>query len=162
MNRKKAVRVILWLIVLAVLVGIFLFSAQNSDESDNTSSVFLRAVLKIFPFFNKMEPSAQDGLVESVMYAVRKLAHFSLYAFLGFWTHFLIKSYSLRFSVLLAGVFSGLYAVTDEIHQLFVPGRSGNPLDVCIDAAGAVTGAAFSLLLIIIWQKLKKHKFKTE
>ncbi len=161
MNRKKAVRIILWLIVIAVMAGIFWFSAQNADESDNTSSVFLKSILKCFSFYNNMEPSAQDSLVESVMYAVRKLAHFSIYAFLGFWVHFLIKSYALRLSVLLAGLFSGLYAVTDEIHQLFVPGRSGKPLDVCIDTAGALTGAAVSLLLIIIWQKLKKHRVKS-
>ena len=41
-------------------------------------------------------------------------------------------------------LFSLLYAISDEVHQVFVPGRSGTPLDVAFDALGA----ALALLLI--------------
>ena len=33
-----------------------------------------------------------------------------------------------------------IYAVSDEIHQAFVPGRSAQLSDVCIDACGAAIG----------------------
>jgi VanZ family protein len=39
------------------------------------------------------------------------------------------------------------YAVTDELHQAFVPGRLGSPLDVAVDAAGAAIGIALALRL---------------
>ena len=41
-----------------------------------------------------------------------------------------------------AVVAAGLYAVTDEVHQLFVEGRHGAPLDVAIDTVGALAGVA--------------------
>ena len=40
------------------------------------------------------------------------------------------------------------YAVTDEVHQLFVPGRSGRITDVLIDGAGAVVGGIVVRLLM--------------
>ncbi len=40
------------------------------------------------------------------------------------------------------------YAATDEIHQLFVPGRSGQLSDVLLDSAGVMAGIIIVLLLI--------------
>ena len=37
---------------------------------------------------------------------------------------------------------SSLYGVTDEYHQLFVPGRSFDVLDMLADALGSVVGAS--------------------
>lgn len=44
-----------------------------------------------------------------------------------------------------------LYAVSDEIHQAFVPGRAGSPLDVAIDAVGVACGIA-------IWQLIRSRR----
>ena len=49
---------------------------------------------------------------------------------------------------------SFLYACTDEFHQLFTGGRSGEFKDVCIDTGGAAAGAAMTLLLIFVCSKL--------
>ena len=43
------------------------------------------------------------------------------------------------------------YAVSDEIHQTFVPGRAGKPLDVAIDTLGVVCGIA-------LWQLLRSRR----
>ncbi len=40
-----------------------------------------------------------------------------------------------------------LYAVTDEIHQLFVPRRAGRVLDVCIDSLGSLIGVVGFMLI---------------
>ena len=46
---------------------------------------------------------------------------------------------------------AALYAASDEIHQLFVPGRSGQLSDVILDSAGALAGvAAFTVLCWLI------------
>ena len=53
-------------------------------------------------------------------------------------------------------VFCFLYACSDEIHQLFVPGRSGMFTDVLIDTGGAVTGMLVSMLLMFIIGKIAR------
>ena len=68
--------------------------------------------------------------------ALRKLAHAAEYAVLG---ALLVRA--LRRPLPAWGL-AVLYAVTDELHQTFVPGRRGAPLDVAIDAAGAAIGVA--------------------
>ena len=47
----------------------------------------------------------------------------------------------------LAFVLGALYAVTDELHQVFVPGRMGSPLDVAIDVVGVAGG-------VLLWQRV--------
>ena len=58
------------------------------------------------------------------------------------------QSASARRTLALALLLTTLYAISDEYHQTFVPGRSGTPADVLIDAAGAVLG----LWLVHRWQ----------
>jgi VanZ family protein len=65
---------------------------------------------------------------------LRKLAHLTEYAILG---ALLLRAVGARVPALVAGV---AYAVSDEIHQTFVPGRQGSVLDVLIDSAGVVIG----------------------
>ena len=67
---------------------------------------------------------------------LRKLAHTAEYALLG--ALILRAARSAPAAVLLASA----YAVTDEVHQAFVTGRHGSPLDWLIDTAGAVLGVA--------------------
>ncbi len=72
---------------------------------------------------------------------LRKLAHAAEYAVLGF---LLLRALGRASASFWLG--AG-YAVTDEIHQAFVPGRHGSPLDVAIDAAGVAIGIALGLRL---------------
>ena len=51
----------------------------------------------------------------------------------------------------LAFALGTLYAVTDELHQMFVPGRMGRPLDVAIDALGVACG-------ILVWQSTRHRR----
>lgn len=47
-----------------------------------------------------------------------------------------------RRAVYAAVVISSLYGLSDEIHQLFVPGRTFDVLDLAADAIGSVVGAS--------------------
>jgi VanZ family protein len=67
---------------------------------------------------------------------LRKGAHTTEYAILGV---LLLRALGGAAAAFAAGV---AYAITDEIHQLFVPGRHGSPLDVLIDAVGVGIGIA--------------------
>ena len=66
--------------------------------------------------------------------ALRKLAHAAEYAVLG---ALLLRAVGRELPAAALGI---AYAVTDEIHQAFVAGRQGRPLDVLIDAAGVLLG----------------------
>jgi VanZ family protein len=67
---------------------------------------------------------------------LRKLAHVAEYALLGA----LLLRAAERPAVALA--LGSLYAATDEIHQAFVGGRHGSPLDWALDTAGVAIGIA--------------------
>lgn len=76
----------------------------------------------------------------------RKLAHFVEYALLlTLWWRALLTKVPHRRALALGFAIAVLYAVTDELHQTLVSGRTGRPLDVGIDAAGALT----AILLIV-------------
>lgn len=73
---------------------------------------------------------------------VRKAAHISEYALLvALWWRALATKVSDRRALAFALGITLLNAISDELHQTFVSGRSGRPLDVGIDMAGAL-GAA--------------------
>jgi VanZ family protein len=66
--------------------------------------------------------------------ALRKIAHAAEYAVLG---ALLLRAIGREAPATALGI---AYAVTDEVHQAFVPGRQGAPLDVLIDAVGVIVG----------------------
>ena len=59
--------------------------------------------------------------------------------------------------ILLAFLICGLYAISDEIHQLYVQGRSGQVSDVLIDSSGALVGI-LSIVAIRSWLIKKRNK----
>ena len=143
-NRK------LWLIltlaaVLAVAGTIFYFSSQMGEDSGAMSDVIVLPVLRaLHPGFDDMTPEEQAQLRAPVSLAIRKLAHFTEFALLGF---FLMAHLRLRRAegpirpVALAAIAAAaLYACSDEIHQVFVADRGPALLDVGIDVAGALCG----------------------
>jgi len=76
---------------------------------------------------------------------LRKLAHAAEYAVLG---ALLLRATGRRG---LAFALGGLYAISDELHQMFVPGRMGRPLDVAIDALGVACG-------VLVWQSTRHRR----
>jgi VanZ like family len=73
------------------------------------------------------------GLWDTVL---RKLAHTAEFAILG------ALVYRAAGSAPAAILLSSAYAATDELHQTFVTGRHGSPLDWLIDTGGVVLGVA--------------------
>ena len=74
---------------------------------------------------------------------LRKLAHGAEFAVLG---ALLLRALRDELPALVAGIG---YAITDEVHQHFVEGRIGSPLDVVIDSAGVALGIA-------LWRRLAR------
>jgi VanZ family protein len=76
---------------------------------------------------------------------LRKLAHATEYAVLG---ALLVRATGRTGLAIALGT---LYAVSDEIHQTFVPGRMGSPVDVAIDAIGVACG-------VVLWQTIRARR----
>jgi VanZ family protein len=73
---------------------------------------------------------------------LRKLAHAAEFAILG---ALLLRALGRPLAAFVLGT---AYAVSDEIHQAFVAGRVGSPVDVAIDAVGVAVGIALGLRLL--------------
>ena len=156
--------------VLAVMGMIFCFSAQTGAESGAMSGRITTWIVGVFvPDFDNLPGEEQQNLCGAVGLMIRKTAHFSEYALLGFFLMLHIRQIQKRTKVCLPWLWSWavgtLYAVSDEIHQGFVGGRYPAATDVMIDSSGVITGTML-LLLICFWRQgrnnhridLKKQK----
>ncbi|MDI3535494.1 MAG: hypothetical protein PWQ82_1859 [Thermosediminibacterales bacterium] len=89
-----------------------------------------------------IESTTAADLVSKFNHIVRKFAHFGVYFVLGILMMNTLRISGMRgrkafiFSI----VFCILYAVSDEVHQLFLPGRGTQVADVMIDSVGAFVG----------------------
>lgn len=92
-------------------------------------------------FFLSAQPDLSSGL--GVIDLVgRKIVHAGEYALLcGLWWRALRTVARPRAALTGAFALAVAYAATDELHQTFVPGRTGSPVDVVIDTLGAALAA---------------------
>ena len=137
-------RYIYTLLVIIWMVIIFMFSNQKAVASTNRSQSFVRmTIVNVYKLFNQNATEEElDEIVEKYDVPVRKMAHFTEYLILGIFVALMFKSYNMKNSYIMI-IFCFLYACSDEIHQLFVIGRSGNLIDVCIDTLGSSVGILF-------------------
>lgn len=154
-------RTVLAILVIGWCAIIFNLSAQNSDESTETSGGVIEAVCEfVVPEFDDFTGHERTQFIDKLQFAVRKCAHFTAYAVLGVLIWCALYGLRKGYRYALAVGFSFLYACSDEIHQYFVPGRSCEFRDVLIDTSGAATGALAALsitaLALHFRQKSKK------
>ena len=97
-----------------------------------------------------------NGIDEYVVY-VRKTAHVTLYFLLGLSFISFLKEFNLidKRLIIYTILFVFIYACSDEIHQLFIPGRSGEILDVLLDTCG---GALASFIYISFNVRRRLHE----
>ena len=162
MKNRTLQRAIGILLTVSVMLVIFLMSAQNASVSSNTSGSLIAFFAKIItPNFNSLSVEQQAQIISSYQFVVRKMAHFTIYLCLGLATSVFtltlekIKRFW-RYS--LSAFISLIYAISDEIHQLYVPGRVGAVTDVLIDFSGVLTGLILLFLLLTIIKTIKKKK----
>lgn len=120
-----------WLPVLLWMVFIFIGSTDLLS-AEHTSRF-------IGPFLRWLAPDISDATIASVQLIVRKCAHVMEYAMLS---ALLLRALRQRLLAArsVAFLLAALYAVFDEIHQSFVPTRTGSPWDVVTDIIGAILG----------------------
>lgn len=138
----------LWILTVLCMAAIFYFSSQPAVQSSGQSSavtLLLQRLLHTEAITNHM---------------VRKTAHFIEFAGLGFLTTY--SAYVSFNKMYLGVVIASLYAATDEIHQIFVDGRSCQLTDWMLDTVGIITGALIFSAIFCIIQRINKHKNQTK
>lgn len=137
MNKK----VIKWMMVVAWIIVIFVFSSQPGDIS-NGNNRFVINIFKICGF------NLDSILGNMANFLVRKAGHFTEYFILYILlVNALKESFGYKKAAFMAISLVFLYACSDEVHQIFVPGREARIRDVLIDTSGGA--AAFGLLKIL-------------
>lgn len=147
------------------MVLIFALSSENAAESSETSGNLIdRVTSVIYPKFKELSEVEQEKIVSSLQNTVRKSAHFSVYCLMGILSFLTFISYeNIKFPIRvgISALICFVYALSDEIHQIFIPGRSGEVRDVSIDFSGAVLGIIIMLLFSKIIKPLKHFRGKT-
>lgn len=140
--KLRIYRVITGGLLLLCMVMIFRFSAQPASESEQVSGGVAYRIVETWSHLTGTEytQSEMEAYADRIDYPVRKLAHMTEYGILCLLACAFVRGYSGNWKVcgISAVAVAALYAATDEIHQLFVPGRAGRFPDVCIDTLGAV------------------------
>ena len=154
-KRRTLMMILIWMTV------IFTMSNQQGEESGAVSGSVSYQVVSAVDKVLHWNLSEQEMIAraEAIQYPVRKCAHMTEYAILAI----LLVRHLCTYTSLgkqkrrwfFAWILTIAYAVTDEYHQTFVNGRSGSPIDVCIDATGACIGL---LILSLCYRILSKRR----
>lgn len=158
--KKNIIKTILILIVLAIFAIIFAFSNQNSEQSTNVSRKITEKLTQNIEWVQKLEKNEREEALLNIEGIIRKMAHFSIYLLLGvtIMSLMLIYHMKLRDKILASFSFGFFYAIFDEVHQLFISGRSGKASDVLIDSCGVLVGIGIVLFIRVIFKKMLKRK----
>ena len=144
-----------------MMVLIFNFSADNAEESGKKSEeVTVIIVQTVEPEIVEKPIEEQQKVYDSVGTYVRKSAHFIEFAALGFFMSLMVNTIYLDYlrRFLLPLGCGALYALTDEFHQLFVPGRAFSFIDVLIDSGGVLIGILLSIAIFAIFKRISLKK----
>ncbi len=154
-------KVLFFLISFAICAFIFCMSAQTATKSSEVSGglIFKLSEILISDFKYK-DLISQQAIVESLQFIIRKSAHFLIYAALGLNLCGFVSTFKVGFRKLFFIPFFAcvLYAISDEVHQLYVMGRSCELRDVIIDSSGAVLGIFVFILILKIIIRMLSNK----
>jgi len=149
MQTEKIKTALCWALTIVCMAVIFGFSSKCADESAGQSGRILQYLISIFG----------DNIFTD--FIVRKAAHFLEFTGLSLLLNISLLQTKKRKEMMLAAGITSLYAVTDEIHQYFVPGRACRFTDWLIDTAGALFGCVIFLALFAIISAIYNKRKKS-
>jgi VanZ family protein len=110
------------------------FASSDDFNAGNTSRIIGPLILWLFP-------NTSPETLAIVHFIMRKIAHFTEYAILGFLAARAFRTPQRWFLICVTLVV--VYALLDEYHQSFVPSRTASIFDSLIDMAGGLTALIF-------------------
>jgi len=160
-NIKTAIfKILSFVPTVLLLLLIFGFSAQDGETSGSLSFEISLFLVKLF---SPLLPASttEAGLMEYAEFIhlyVRKAAHMTEYFLLALSLQLPLAAWFSKLTfwktrIMIGFVCTVILAALDEFHQTFVPGRSGNLLDVCIDSTGALLASLCLYFIYLIHKK---------
>ena len=151
MAQTKKLSKIHLLLPLLWMAVIFMLSQQPASVSSGQSGVFVEQLRHITPNVDQ----------QLLTFLVRKGAHIFAYFVLGILTFNALwwvdlSKFKFNRPATLSIIVCALYAASDEFHQLFIIGRSGELRDIIIDSCAAMVGVFIISIFVRILQKSKK------
>lgn len=161
MDWQKIKTIIKILLIVLWMFLIFNFSNQNASNSLKSSDKVIYKIVEVIKG-RELSNAEKVRIKKKYTFFIRKLAHFFLYFVLGGICFSLVSTFIKPYykSILLSILLSFLYACSDEVHQIFVPGRTARFLDVLIDTSGAILAICMILLLRYIVNSIKVYYSK--
>ena len=157
-NMKKGL-LVAYILLLAWMSLIFWFSNQKAVASDNLSGGPIKSVITfVYKIIGKeINENEINKIVDTLNTPVRKTGHFIEYLILGILVINVISKYQLdkRTIIIISILIMIIYACSDEVHQLFIEGRSGEIKDVLLDSIGGTTG-------ILLYYKIINKKIRVK
>ena len=169
LERKKNLKDIILFIIFFMLVIlwmgiIFKLSSANGEKSTGTSRSSLEMIITLF---NKnIDKQKLSEIVIKYDVVLRKFTHFSGYLVGGVLLYFMyfylnkLVNYKLKKIKMYSVITGSIYAMTDELHQHFVSGRSGEIKDVLLDTSGVIIGVVIVWAVITVIQKCKLKRVR--
>ena len=160
MKNKKIniIRIILIILLFITFARIFSFSNQNGVQSSGVSRKVTKILTNNIKKVQARSKEEKEIFMNNAEKIIRKLAHFSIYTVVGFLMMALMSTYNAK-TIIRVSISFGIgviYAISDEIHQYFIPGRSGRVFDVIIDSFGVLTGICIIMIILYIITRIKK------
>lgn len=149
------VRIILILLLLSTFFVIFGFSSQDGETSGGISRNITNRILRFSNKYNTLDQEQKEKIANRTERIIRKIAHFSIYTLVGLLLMGLLSTYNIKenWRIILSVLLGMMYAISDEIHQSFTPGRTPKMADIYIDTLGVILGVLLILLFIKIYNK---------
>ena len=151
--QKNVLRGILIILLLCTFYIIFGFSSQDGEKSGGISKRITDFILEKSSKYNSLEISEKEQVNKRTERVIRKIAHFSIYTLVGFLLMALLSTYEnikRKNQIYISTMLGISYAISDEIHQSFTPGRGPKITDVFIDSLGVFFGIIVILLIVEI------------
>lgn len=151
-NKKK---IIFGILIIVWMIVIFLFSQDNGNSSSNKSEYIVNISIKLFIHnYDTYNIKTQTNIFNVLSTIIRKGAHMTEYAILALLVFLFLDNKTKIRNYVIPVIFSFLYSLTDEIHQLFIASRNGSFIDCLIDTFGAL----LIMLIIYFTNKLTNKK----
>lgn len=121
-----------YVLLLAWMAVIFILSSEGHDISSSRSNTFVHA----------LQSTGVTWQTDFLTFLVRKSAHITAYCILGILAYNVMRLHRLstQWRIIASSALVVLYAISDEFHQLFVSGRSGEVRDILIDSVAGICG----------------------
>ena len=160
-EKNKLVKCILWILVVVWMIVIFMLSNAPSNASSKSSRNVIRGGFEVTinvtngVGITNYHPSKSElnKIVSKLNEPLRECMHGFEYFILAILLVMALSKSNIRNVYKLAMFICILYALSDEIHQMFIPGRAFQLIDLIIDLIGCLIGCLLCKGIVMIRHK---------